>query len=329
MDYLLNSQEFDMGIDKNFYNESSAKNLGWDPTWFGQKYFDEQLVRAIKKWQRSRNITADGLCGPSTYRRVWTERQSVIDAYKPKNLQYSNYIVYNGEFHSINWDKVVLWSENESLQAQKGNYYDYTGRPKRNIRLFVNHWDVCLSSRACQTVLDKRGVSVHFLIDNDGTIYQTMDLQHGAWHAGSERVNRASVGVEISNAYYTKYQSWYKRNGFGERPIISGARVHSEKLDDFTGFYPVQIQALKALWKSINVACDVKFNTPLNQFNTISKNYVQEAKYGKFNGFVSHYHVSKNKIDCAGLDIQKLLEECKQENDSGFVSSSDNCVDDT
>ena len=39
-------------MDKNFYNESSAAKLGWDPSWFGEKYFDDKLVRAIKKWQK-------------------------------------------------------------------------------------------------------------------------------------------------------------------------------------------------------------------------------------------------------------------------------------
>ena len=317
LDYLLdtkqvtqvNQEEEEMGIDKNFYNESSAKNLGWDPSWFGQKYFDEQLIRAIKKWQKERGLSSDGLCGPATYRRIWTERQADIDDFKPRECQYSNYIVYNGEFHPINWDKVVLWSEKGGMAASKGSYYDYTGRPKRGVRLFVNHWDVCLSSQACHNVLEKRGISVHFMIDNDGTIYQTLDMQHGAWHAGSERVNRSSVGVEISNAFYPKYQDWYKRNGFGERPMVSGARVHGEELQDFTGFYPKQIEALKALWKAIHNSAGVELQTLTNQFGTTSKSYEQDAKYGKFNGIVSHYHVSKNKIDCAGLDIKKILDE--------------------
>ena len=38
-------------MDKHFYNEASAKKLGWEPSWFGEKYFDDKLVRAIKKWQ--------------------------------------------------------------------------------------------------------------------------------------------------------------------------------------------------------------------------------------------------------------------------------------
>ena len=83
-----------MAIDKNFYNESSSHTLGWEPSWFGEKYFDDQLVRAIKKWQRERQIKVDGMCGPSTYRRIWTERQSDIDTHKPDEKQYSNYLLF-------------------------------------------------------------------------------------------------------------------------------------------------------------------------------------------------------------------------------------------
>ena len=301
-------------MDKNFYNEASAKKLGWEPSWFGERHFDDKLVRAIKKWQKQRRLSADGMCGPSTFRRLWTERQSDIDDHKPDNPHYSNYIVYNGEFFPIEWDKFVLWSEKGGMESKPGHYYDYSGRAKRKIRYFVNHWDVCLNAKSCQRVLDRRGISVHFLIDNDGTIYQTMDIQHGAWHAGSARANRASVGVEISNAYYPKYQNWYVKNGFGERPIVDDAWVHGDKLEPFTGFYPEQVEAAKALWKAIHVATGIPYETPLSQFGKTSTRYVQNVPYGSFSGFVSHYHVSKKKIDCAGLDIKTLLDEIKEDN---------------
>ena len=315
-----------MPIDKDFYNESSAANLGWDPTWFGEKYFDDQLVRAVKKWQRAKGLTADGLVGPMTFRRVWTEREANIDEHKPQSPTYSNYIVHNGNFIPIKWDKVVLWSQTGGLKANKGTYYNYTGRPPRKIKTFVNHWDVCLNSHSCQVVLNRRGISVHFLIDNDGTIYQTLDTQHGGWHAGSERVNRSAVGVEISNAYYPKYQEWYINNGHGERPLIEGVRVHGEDLEPFLDFYPVQIRALKALWTAIHEGIGIPYEAPLNQFGTTSKVYEQHVKYGDFQGFISHYHVSKNKIDCGNLDIRTLLNEVK--NDSGYHNSSEHCEDD-
>ena len=296
-------------MDKNFYNKASAAKLGWEPSWFGERYFDEKLVRAIKKWQKENNLTADGMCGPGTYRRVWTERQTNIDDYKPTNPNYSNYIVYNGNFVPIEWEKVILWSESDGLAAQPGHYYDYSGRPKRNIRLFVNHWDVCLNSKSCNDILNRSGISVQFLIDNDGTIYQTMDMQHGAWHAGSERVNRASVGVEISNAYYPKYADWYVQNGYGERPMVDDAWVNGVKLDPFMGFYPEQIEAAKALWKAVASASNVKLKTKLNQFGKVSTKYEKEIVYGKFEGVISHYHCYKGKIDCAGLEIGDLIDE--------------------
>jgi len=302
-------------MDKHFYNEASAKKLGWAPSWFGEKYFDDKLVRAIKKWQKVHAITADGLCGPMTFRRLWTERQAEIDDHKPADCHYSNYIVYNGEFHPIEWDKFVLWSEKGGLESKPGHYYDYSGRPKRKIRYFVNHWDVCLSSTSCQNVLDKRGISVHFLIDNDGTIYQTLDMQHAAWHAGSARTNRPSVGVEISNAYYPKYQDRYVKSGFDPRPIIEDAWVHGSKLDPFLGFYPAQIEAVKALWKAINTATGIPYEAPVNQFGKTSTKYEQDVAYGSYTGFVSHYHISKAKIDCAGLDLKLLLDEVKYDID--------------
>tara|TARA_Y100000034_G_scaffold12760_1_gene13397 strand:- start:745 stop:1677 length:933 start_codon:yes stop_codon:yes gene_type:complete len=302
-------------MDKHFYNEASAKKLGWEPSWFGEKYFDDKLVRAIKKWQKARGLAGDGLCGPMTFRRLWTERQADIDEHKPVDPHYSNYIVYNGEFHPIEWDKFVLWSENGGLVTRSGHFYDYSGRPKRTIRYFVNHWDVCLSSTSCQRVLDRRGVSVHFLIDNDGTIYQTLDMQHAAWHAGSSRTNRPSVGVEITNAYYTKYQEWYEKNGHGPRAIVDDAWVHGKELSPFLDFYPVQLKALKALWKAIHGATGIPYKAPVNQFDKTSTKYEQEVAYGKFSGFVSHYHISKGKIDCAGLDIKTLLDEVKYDID--------------
>ena len=298
-------------MNKDFYNKSSATQLGWDPTWFGEKHYDDKLVRAIKKFQKQYGLTADGLCGPSTFRRIWTERQADIDDFRPVNRKYSNYLVYNSNFIPIEWDKVVLWSEEGGLSAKPGNYYDYTGRAKRNIRLFVNHWDVCLDSTRCNDVLNKRGISVHFLIDNDGTIFQTLDMQHGAWHGSSGRVNRASVGVEISNAYYPKYQNWYEKRGFGERPTMKDVVVHGQKLPEFLGFYDVQIQAAQALWKAIESATAVEFKAPLDNNGNTSTRYEQDVVYGKFAGIVSHYHCSKKKIDCGGMDIKALIEEIK------------------
>ena len=212
-------------VDKIFYNESSAKSLGWEPSWLGAKGFDDALIRKIKVFQRENGLKADGLLGPSTYRRLLAHREAQEEYENHVEIQEGEKaILYKGKKFPIKWDKVVLPSDPGGMQHDNG--YEHMKR-KRNISMFVAHWDVCLNSKACFKVLNKtsRSASIHFAIDNDGTIYQFLDMNHVAWHASKRSVNKKSVGVEISNAYYPKYQNWYKKNGFGERPMKIG-RAH-------------------------------------------------------------------------------------------------------
>ena len=138
-----------------------------------------------------------------------------------------------------------------------------------------------------------------------------LDTQHKAWHAGS--INSKSIGVEIANAFYPKYQSWYEKNGFGKRPIVSGAYCNGRPMEDFTDFYPVQIEALKALW----LACHHAYEIPLQAPESGDKDFMTSRKTESFvknatySGYVSHYHQTSKKIDCANLDIVKLLKEIK------------------
>ena len=307
-------------MDKDFYNKSSADSLGWDPSWFGCEEFDFNLVKAVQKWQKANSLTADGLVGPMTYRRIWTQRESSISDWMdvlPTKKKYKNsekYIVHNGHFIPIEWDEVILWDESGGFKSNDGCYTSYAGKPDRKPTMFVNHWDVCLSAESCARVLNKRGISVHFLIDNDGTIYQMLDTQHKAWHAGIsnyEGGNTKGIGVEISNAYYTKYQDWYVKHGFGERPIQENAWVHGRKKDPFLDFYPVQLKALKALWKAIHIGVGIPLEYPKNSEGYIETSVHKDCERGKFHGFCNHYNFTRNKIDCAGLDLPALLREVK------------------
>ena len=302
-----------MAYDKDFYNKAASMLLGWIPAWFKSVTYDDSLSNNIKKYQRKNGLKADGVCGPVTYRVISTEKQ-VEYAQIPQRVEkvYSEYIVHSGKKIGIDWDKVVLWKEDTGLTTRPGNYYDYSNKEERTINMFVNHWDVCLSSRSCFRSLERSGISVQFLIDNDGTIYQTMDTMHAAWHAGSPATNRSSIGVEISNAYYTKYQDTYVKNGFGERPVMSDEKVHGKKLGDFLGFYPVQLSALRALWVAVNKATGIPFETPTEADGTILSAVNEDAASGNFKGFVSHYHLTTRKIDCAGLDIIEHLKLIKE-----------------
>ncbi len=295
-------------MDKIFYNQASAEKLGWKPSWFGCDEFDEKLVKAIRSWQKENGLGADGMCGPYTHRRIFTQRESRIDDYEPTTIAEKEdaSLVYRGNFIPIDWKKVVLWSEEDGLKLNTKNYRPYF--EKRKINNFVNHWDVCLNSASCVRVLNRRGLSVHFVIDNDGTIYQLCDLNHLCFHAGS-KVNPVSIGVEIANAYYPKYQSWYVKNGFGERPILENESVHGKSMKPFTGFYPEQLQALKALWAAVHEGVGIPLQCPLDENGNTHKSVVSSVSRGTFKGFVSHYHITRKKIDCAGLDIKTMLDE--------------------
>ena len=284
-----------IGIAMSDYNRKSAKRWGWTPEWFGATDFDEDLTLNIKEFQLIFGLTPDGLCGPATYRRKYTERLSESG---------QEYIVCNGKPTPIEWGKVVLWDEPGGMKAPSGTYTRHD-KP-RDVQMFVNHWDVCLNSATCFTVLKKRGISVQFMIDNDGTIYQTMDTSHIAWQAG-RGWNKHTIGVEISNAYYPKYQSWYERKGFGSRPVVKDAKVRGRSLREHLGFYDVQKEAAAALWKAISVGHNIPLQTPTNRDGTERAETLSKAELRGYRGIVHHYHLTKNKIDCGGFDITKFL----------------------
>ena len=80
------------------------------------------------------------------------------------------------------------------------------------------------------------------------------------------------------------------------------------------GYYPVQIDAFKALLKALKAHYGdaIKFECPLRDgklLTTVDKN----AAKGKFNGVVNHYHLTKRKIDCAGLELDEILRELRDE----------------
>ena len=240
----------------------------------------------------------------SHFRHTETEKEA--EKILSKLEEEKNFILCNNEQVPISWDNIILFNDTEGLSLPESCYRK--AKNGRNPTMFVTHWDVCLSSKSCFNILKKRKLSVHFLIDNDGTIYQLMDCNDIGWHAGNRKVNNDSVGVEISNAYYPKYQELYRAKGFGPRPMWRNAKVHGRKLKPFLGFYDVQIEAFKALTKALHNAYDIPLIAPMDGENLL-KTVDSNVSKGTFKGVINHYHVTERKIDCAGLKLNKILEE--------------------
>ena len=142
--------------------------------------------------------------GEVTFRRVHTNKEAFPSSDKR--------ILCNGAMVPIEWDKVKI-----SL-LKEGTYKKVKNR--RTPTMAVTHWDVCLSADSCKRVLE-RGISTHFVIDNDGnnsTAGLTAMTSRGM--PVLERLIIVSIGIDFSNAYYTKYQSNYIKNGHGPRPVL-------------------------------------------------------------------------------------------------------------
>jgi hypothetical protein len=300
-----------MGWYKNRYNKKSAKKYGWEPSWFKADGFDNKLTENIKEFQERHGLKQDGLCGPTTFRRITLQREGSRQVnrrpLRARPDTGDNHIICNGERLAIDW-KTVSIHDDKNYALPDSCYRNYKPH-KRNVKMIITHFDVCLSAASCKKVLQKKGISSHFSIDNDGTIYQMVDPQHEAWHAGKRAVNRAAIGIDISNAYYTKYQSWYRRKGHGNRPVLRDVEVHGRKLKECLGFYPKQIEAYKVLVKTLCEYYGIPLKMPMDSSGKVLRAVDRSVLRGKFNGIANHFHVTRGKIDTANLDWDQVLSD--------------------
>ena len=103
-------------------------------------------------------------------------------------------------------------------------------------------------------------------------------------------------------------KTFIEAKGFGPRPFWRNAEVHGKKLKPFLGFYPVQIEAFKALAKTLHRAYDIPLVTPMDGENLL-RGVDPDVQKGLFKGVINHYHITTRKIDCAGLELDKVLKE--------------------
>jgi N-acetyl-anhydromuramyl-L-alanine amidase AmpD len=179
----------------------------------------------------------------------------------------------------------------------------------------VLHFDVCGASDRCFRVLhDVRKLSVHFLLDVDGTLYQTLDLRDQAWHA--TKANPRSVGVEIANigAYPTDdaqaLWDWY-----GVEPGAASARVADGGVEGDADvafvagvvqgqrlvqaeFTPAQMDALVKLAAGLSRALPrIRPDAPRDAAGRVVDAALGDAEFAAFQGILGHFHVQTNKVD--------------------------------
>lgn len=191
---------------------------------------------------------------------------------------------------------------------------------------FVLHYDVTGTSQRCFYILhDVRNLSVQFMLDIDGTIYQTMDCKERAWHAS--QANSRSIGIEIANmgAYAAGeaplYQQWYGKDENGRtritvperlgdggvrtknfvgyparnEPVVGEVQGRVRRQYDFTNEQYESLTRLTAALCTIlpKIECDY----PRDQQGNLITRALTDEQFEAYNGVLGHYHVQTNKSD--------------------------------
>jgi N-acetylmuramoyl-L-alanine amidase len=212
---------------------------------------------------------------------------------------------------------------------------------QRVVDQFVLHYDASGTSAQCfKRLHDDRGLSIHFLLDVDGTLYQTLDLKERAWHATV--VNSRSIGIEIANigAYATAdaapLQEWYEtdKDGVTRLTIPANARPESVRTPGFEGrparpeviageingaelfqydLTEAQYAALAKLTATLSaVFPNLPVDAPRNDDGTLRTTTLSAEELKTFKGVVGHYHIQTNKIDPGpALQWERILREAK------------------
>ncbi len=170
---------------------------------------------------------------------------------------------------------------------------------KRAVRQVVVHLDGCANARLCFDVLhNQHGLSVHFMVDNDGTIYQTLDLVDCAFHAAG--VNETSVGIEVQNrGDAARFPHSYRE----ERPTVT-CTVHGQQFLAYD-FTDAQYEGMVRLGRALARILDLPLQVP--RASTGEAIWTTIADPRRFDGFLGHYHINKEKWDPGPWDFQRMF----------------------
>lgn len=209
---------------------------------------------------------------------------------------------------------------------------------------FVIHYDACGTSQKCFEVLhDERNLSIHFMLDLDGTIYQTLDLQESAWHATTS--NGRSIGIEIANigafplaeAQSKRVSTWYPKDAEGktylklpESAIVPGRPDAAERLRPSSNapvegtvqgqklaMYDLTPQQYDSLIKLTAGLCKtfpkIRCELPRDASGKVLDHKIDDATYQSYEGILGHFHIQTNKTDPGpAFQWDRLIRESRE-----------------
>ena len=255
--------------------------------------------------------------GYDAYRRAWWFKRT---ARKAGNAP--------AEAHSPNVygvRDVGRWSAAELKQIRMGRWT--LAELRQVVNKIVLHYDATGTSRRCFEVLEKRGLSTHFMIDLDGTIYQTLDVKERAWTATI--ANSRGINIEIANvgvhppAEAEELGKWYHHDPTTGKTVLTippsrgdGGLLHPDiplrpmrpepviktingrRLEQYD-FTPAQYRSLIKLTAALcRIFPKIRIQCPRNATGgVLMKHPMTPTALHAFCGIVGHQHVQQNKDD--------------------------------
>ena len=236
-----------------------------------------------------------------------------------------------GGYNGYNEDVVITSIEDrktgkEQQKTIKGKRYG-GGRLRFNRKssdikaIMLHHTGGYLPGTCFNTLHNERGLSVQFIVDDFGVIYQTMDCKEIAWHGG--RQNRRTIGIECclrpdAKKHPTAYSlEQCKRYGLNEHEMgVSYTQGKSRKVYIMPD---VQVENLDFLiagtWLAIIIrknngnllrAHELRPAFPINSDLLPYMDFSEDHK--KHEGLLMHCNTSPGKWDTVGVDPLKIEE---------------------
>ncbi len=174
---------------------------------------------------------------------------------------------------------------------------------------FVLHHDGCPDAAACwRTLHNERGLSCHFLIDGDGTIYQTCDLALMAYHAA--QFNLTSIGVELNNRGDARKEPSYYRDRRTVTCQIGPSRILAW---DYTDAQYASLHELARVLVRHLPNLPLEFPqdpaAPGKQLWGVMAPDAAGESTGVpgYAGYLGHYHCTKRKWDPGAFDFKRFI----------------------
>jgi N-acetylmuramoyl-L-alanine amidase len=184
---------------------------------------------------------------------------------------------------------------------------------KATVKQFVVHHDGCNSADMCFSVLqNERGLSCHFLLDNDGTIYQTIDLGLMAYHASDW--NLYSIGVELCNRGDAfKEPGYYASGRAGPMRGTRNCKINGNTFKAFD-YTEAQKASLSRLSRELlrllpNLPAEYPQSAPGEQlWDTLPDATIKRESYA---GYIGHYHLTAQKWDPGPFDFKEFCSKLR------------------